>query len=166
MYLYSSAQRSWLSGKLSAQRIISEQRGLQVLGNVMNELQQHRLITCCIVGLVLMSSISLNICIKASNNWVVGFLGLSVLLTTGMLIIVCLGEISQVYVQSEENLQVVKQYLAQRSSNEFKWQRKFLQSCSHIKVMFGSYNFVDQLTPLNVFLFGVNLTVNIILLSK
>src|SRR5688572_20787385 len=49
---------------------------------------------------------------------------------------------------------------------ELRWRRRFYRSCVSIKAMFGSFNFVDALTPLNCIDMGNDLTVNFLLLEE
>ncbi len=51
------------------------------------------------------------------------------------------------------------------STREIKWEYRFYRSCAPLKIMIYLGEFVDALTPLNCFQFGVSISANVLLMT-
>ncbi len=83
----------------------------------------------------------------------------------GLLIIV--GQMGMVNQKSSSLIETMKnshKHL-EMSVGDRKWEHRFYRSCSALKILIGSTNFVDELTPLNCLNFSIDCTVNLLLLS-
>ncbi len=82
-------------------------------------------------------------------------------------ILVILGEMGMVYQTSNSWVKKMQLKINTRRIplRDRKWEGRFYKSCSALRIMIGSRNFVDQLTPLNSLQFSMTLTANLLLLS-
>lgn len=149
-----------------------EYRILQVLGVLMNEIQQKVMVTSVMSAGIWIHCLSLNVLIKmpdGENNILFAGVFLFLTLEGAGCISVVVGGWAQVNIQSENLFQRLNCNLSEsamhgeRNVHEL---RKFFRSCAYVKVKFGTLNYIDRLTPLNSIAFSLDLTVNLLLLRK
>lgn len=143
-------------------------RYLQILTTMLNEFQNGLLILSFIVIPILVFSYSLVSFIKVSHMELVFIASLLGILGNGFLAVLCIqGQMAAVYMKSEELIENMK-----RKQNFFETkkermiQHKFYKSCMPLRIMMGSANYIDNLTPLNCLNHAMDLSVNILLLSR
>ncbi len=83
-------------------------------------------------------------------------------------ILVILGGMVAVYTISKKTLTRAKLAVSQTTMSRYdrRWAKRFLRSCNAIKIKFGANNFFDELTPLRCLDSSLNLTVQVLLLSR
>ncbi len=147
-------------------------RELQLLNSTYNHVQKHML------GVLILSaifSISMNstLLIKCLNGS--GFEASSIIMSTFFTaiedgvaaILLILGGMVEVHKNCKYFLAKVKylKYLGTSRGARI-WARRFWRSCEKLKIKFGDFNFVEELTPLRCLDFTANLTVHMLLLAR
>lgn len=126
------------------------------------------------VAAVIIQSISTTMLVKL--EWIsVNMIPLMVFSVTAvdatLACVVCLGGMAGVFTESTQVMCKLKRHLCSlylqhsKKREEARWQRRFLRSCTLIKIRFGGFNYVDQLTPVNCMNFANSLTVQLLLLG-
>lgn len=145
-------------------------RKIQYLSNLMNELQRWRVTGSLVVGIVSCFAVSAASVVRltwSAENIIAIMLFISSLSTAIAATVCVVGGQANVYKKSNSVLKLLRKrtvlHCSDKKSKLGKWKHRFYWSCPPIKVGFGSLNFVDQFTPLNILDFGVHLTVQIIL---
>jgi len=142
-------------------------RFIQILAVLFNSIFRQ-LLLILITGSIFVASVCLAACVKLNWNFSNVFsliMSLSLGVDTTAVLIVVLGGMVTSYLQSKltfQNLRLIS--LSKFSKRESKHFQLFLKSCPHIKIRFGSTNFLEPLTPLNCVAFVINLTVQMLLL--
>ncbi|CAL8136864.1 unnamed protein product [Orchesella dallaii] len=159
-------------------RTLQMYRLIQVMGNWNNDIQQKTMMICLMSTGIVIHSLSLFTLVRLPwNNLggnVIPLAIYSLMLTDcSLAIIVCFGGMLNIHTDSEKVLRNLKWILShgfeqismKRNSMEVKWRRKFLTSCSPIKVKFGLTNFLERRTPLNCMDVSIGLTVQLLLIN-
>lgn len=161
--------------KSSALQVSKQYRTLQVLGTIMNGVQQKVWITYTIVGTIMCQCLSFSLVIKTiqtkSYNHNLILLGVfSVVgLNDVLLLSFLVGGMAQVM---EESHKLIRQWkkppstLGIKICREKLWESRFVKGCDIIKVRFGALNFIDKVTPLNCLDFANEITVHILLIAQ
>lgn len=85
--------------------------------------------------------------------------------------LVILGILAKPFAQSKHSLIICKTNLGKMRaefahSKDFRYMQKFVKSWSHVKIQFGSINYLDEQTPLNCINFANNLTLQLLLITS
>ncbi|CAL8140077.1 unnamed protein product [Orchesella dallaii] len=166
----------WIEGEIPRLDASLIHREIQVMATIFNKIQQGSLMTVAIVQpVILLALCSFTLLKTPWNGDTVGVLAQFSLIVfdTALVVMVTLGGMAKVHNASKEAIDAMKQNvncMANSSNNfvtmkGFKWQRKFVESCSPIKVKFGTDNFVEDDTPLNCISQAFDLTVQLLLLG-
>ncbi len=142
-------------------------RSMQLLTGLINELQAGSLIPVIVSLTTLISAFALSTLVKGSNSDMLFVATLFLLLADCCLVVlVILGQMAIMHSRSRTILDTMKRRTTVfLSALDRKWEQRFYRSCSYLKFMIGSVNFVDELTPLNCLQFSVTLSVNVLLLT-
>lgn len=141
-------------------------RTLQVIGTVMNNIQQGKVMTNLIGTMVILEAVCMNLCVKSKGSVDILAMGMVTLLLMVLLNFVWLGEISQVNTLSQEVRKVCRSSLVNKQRSDIKLQKRLIWSCDQVCVCFGFGNVVEKLTPLNTWMLVVNLTINLLLVKE
>ncbi len=145
-------------------------RDLQIFNTLLNKVQ-HNCLAIMMAGNIIISSVSLVFLVRVGNSNVIGLnliiIGAIVFAFVDSIsfILFLLGGMIQTYILSKKLLANVKR-LGYKSRQERVWSRKFLKSCDKIRIKFSDCNFLEELTPLRCFDIAVNLSVQILLLTR
>ncbi len=148
-------------------------RKLQMFIVLLNSIQQN-CFAVLLVSLLFIMSVCLGLLVKFSNEMSeevspIMMLTLGITVIDSMFgILVILGGMVEVFRTSKKKLVVTKVVIAQTNMSRFdrRWAKRFWRSCTIIKIKFGENNFFDELTPLRCLDFSLNLTVQVLLLSR
>ncbi len=82
-------------------------------------------------------------------------------------ILILLGQMGMIYQKSKTLLRKMlwNHYSFRIPLRDGKWENRFYKSCSPLKTMINSVNFVDELTPLKLLEFAMVSTANLLMLS-
>ncbi len=142
-------------------------RHIQILAAMLNELQTGPPILIIISGPTLFSALVMSTLVESWDSDILFVATLVInLVDCIVLIIAVLGQMSTVCRNSSKTIELMsvkpKAYFIKR---DHKWEQRFYKSCTPIKVIINSGNFVDSLTPLNCLQLSFSLSVNILLLN-
>lgn len=164
------------TGKSSADQTAKEYRILQVLGCLLNDVIQKVWLTWLIIATILCLSLSTSMVIQrmhtmsGSTEDVLITLVFSVIaIDYVMLLVFLVGGMAQLMMQSQELRCSWQKYMAKSvytSTKHKRWERRFLKSCTNIKVRFGEINYIESETPLSCIDFSTDLTVQFLILSQ
>ncbi|CAL8129410.1 unnamed protein product [Orchesella dallaii] len=126
------------------------------MATVFNEIQQGSLMMAAIVQPVILLAICSFTLLKTPwNGNTIGELGLFLLavIDTGLVLSVTLGGMAKVHNNSKEAIETMKRFVDVPSNETKKFaatkksklHRKFVESCSPIKIKFGTNNFVGMI---------------------
>lgn len=150
--------------------ILRAYRILQILGILLNEVQQHELVTGVIVTAVCLLSLSTTsltrVNLSRQQNIIVFGLLLILMIDCILTMIVLLGGMALVNTTSSDRLLRFRKLFVRPSRIEGRVIKKICRSCDTVKIRFGSFNFVNNLTPLKCIDFANNLTVQLLLITK
>lgn len=156
----------------SEAKIRHQYRTLQILGGLMNQVQQKVLISGIVFGAIPILSFYIVLIIRMfnliNNVWLFGLMTMNAIGTL-LVLLILLGGMANVCSASEKHLKhTLINILSCKnvSVREARMLKKFSNSCSTIKVRFGSLNYIDKLTPLNCIDFANCLSVQLLLVSK
>ncbi|CAL8129412.1 unnamed protein product [Orchesella dallaii] len=166
----------WTANEIPKLDAILIHMEVQVMATVFNEIQQGSLMMAAIVQPVILLAICSFTLLKTPwNGNTIGALGLFLLavIDTVLVLSVTLGGMAKVHNASKEAIEVMKRFVDISSNDtkkiiptkKIKLHRKFVESCSPIKIKFGTNNFVENDTPLNCIRHAFDLTVQLILLG-
>lgn len=146
----------------------AQYRTLQVLGILMNEIQQKFLITSLVIAATLILSCGMTVVVQmpfTKGNLLQLSVFLVLMTDSALLLIVILGNMSKVLVQSHRIFEVVRTHMTTQKISDRKQMEKFLKSCNFVKVRFGTLNYIDSLTPIKCIDFANDLTVQLLLIN-
>lgn len=143
-------------------------RHIQVLTALLNGIQKGPTILVMQSAFVVIGGLALSILVE-NLDLGVAFVSIALLLTVNcfMDILIILGQMARVNQKSNGLIRTmrVRQSAIGTSPQDRKWEKRFYRSCSALKIMIGSVNFVDELTPLNCFQCSISLAINLLLLN-
>lgn len=138
-------------------------RYVQILTAMLNEIQKNSLVLMFVVAPIFIGSFALVTFIKGSNTDVIFVAALLVIMMDCFLAILCIqGQMASVYTKSRS---IIENLSWKQSRGETKFslmlEHRFYKSCLPLKIMMGSDNFIESLTPLNCLEHSLNLSVNV-----
>lgn len=153
-------------------------REVQILGNLCNDIQQKIMVTSLVlIGIVihaftfssfvrLIGHTELDLSIRLMSLMMFGMLAADTL----VVIVVVFGGMSMLHKKSCFIIQDVRQLLhdsqiSNLTSTERKCYLKWIKSCSIVKIKFGTVNFIEELTPLNLLSCSHGLSIQLLLLK-
>lgn len=138
-------------------------RHMQLLAAMLHEFQQDGSILVIVIAPIFTSAFAFVTFIRSSNTDIM-FLATLVLSISDWLlaIIFTLGQMEMFYYKSKS---IIKFMTWEQDSQTPKYLRilehKFDKSCLTLKILMGSLNFIESLTPLHFLEHPINLSVNI-----
>ncbi len=146
-------------------------REIQILNSLYNEVQKH-LLGILIVGAIFCVTTNLTLLIKSLNgsilevSYIIMSTSILAVLNSGAAMLLVLSAFVSVHKKSKQLLQDVKGLECLETSRASRrWARKYWRSCEKIKIKFGDYNFVEELTPIRCLDFTANITVQMLILA-
>lgn len=145
-------------------------RHVQLLANVSNNIQQHAIISAPLVECTIAAGVTLAFLVQTAgtpDNMPALVIMIMACVDSTLFLFLCLGTLAIVYKESRFTLQRIKVNLTNIGCRmERRWTRKFLRSCSIIKMKFGENNFVDELTPLNCLSHALQICMQVLLVRR
>lgn len=163
------------SGKLPLAQLTGDYRTLQILGIIMNELQQKTLLTVAVVGSIILGSVSGAVFIQIfktaasyTKKDVLLALLLSLISGSGMTLVFVVGGLAYINLNSRELLNTTRRVMASKyyARQEYKVLKRVSRSFACIKAMFASLNFIEQSTPLTCIQFSNELMIQFLLVVQ
>lgn len=147
-------------------------RKLQLLNILGNQTEQYAL-AVVISGSILTLSSSFATLVRLAavakdNNWMMKSVFGIAAVDAGVTMLVVLGGMVGAYLDSKRMLERIRgmEFNDKRVKLvERRWMKRFLRSCTLIKIKFGGSNFIEELTPVKCLDFAVQMTVQLLLLS-
>jgi|GEM_PF-6671119 len=139
-------------------------RQIQLLIQQQNEIHQHFIV----VGMLFMASLGVTVAlyvtitlINQGTSLIQILFFFAVGLDCFLIMVVLSGMQGRVYTTSEETLRLSKQ---PGKFQKNAWAKRVIRSFQPLKIGFGSVNFFDRFTGINVFQFSIDQTVNLLLM--
>lgn len=147
-------------------------RRIQIIANLGNEIQKE-LVTLFILASVLIQPFCIVYLVTAdlSENGIslASFFSVSLLTQSILVLLVYGGGLAGIFEESKATLKSINDRIFNSngsSSREKRFQQKMLKSCTYLKIRFGSFNYVEGLTPLKCLDFCNQITINVLLLTN
>lgn len=146
-------------------------REIQIFSQAFNEVHQRFVLTASILCAIANQTILLYnlICTELSVGTILYLLLFLTLLVDLVVITLCMyGMMAELSRDSEnkiDKLLLCRGKKINASSKATAWLKRFHRSCQPIKVQFGSGNWLEPLTPLNIEDFVISQTTNLLLLQ-
>lgn len=163
------------SGNLYLHQLTHYYRTQQLLGIMMNDVQQKALLTVSVISAIILGSVGGAVSVTILKNpssypnkdFVLAFL-LVVISASDMTLVFVIGSMGHIYVGSKEFLAALKntKVTSYYSNQEQKLLTRYGRSFMPIKAMFGSLNFIETSTPLTCIQFTNDLMVQFLLLVQ
>ncbi len=148
-------------------------REIYIINIFCNSVQQKFLKVLMGLAIIILS-ISLNLLVmlinrsshEDTNLLIVAFFGLVVVECVFVVLIIFEGMVG-VYKESKRKLRICKSLVVTyKSVRDRRWLRRYLKSCNVLKIKFGDGNFFEELTLLRCLDLALNLSIQLILLSR
>lgn len=142
-------------------------RHIQLLISMLNAFQKSSLVLIIVGAPILVWVFALTSLVKSSGTDFIYLATLVMLLVDVVLIdLVVLGQMAAVHRKSYELLESIRStYNLNLSARERKWEKRFYRSCTPLKIMINSVNFVDDFTPLNCLDMSMNTSASVLMLE-
>lgn len=167
-FLETFLKQSEASGDVSTSRVAVTYRQIQLLAKLNNGIQQKAYMSLIIFSAIVQQSFGVTALLKLpwSAENIIGLVVACILVVdTTAAMVVLLGGMAAVNTTSDEVANKLQKNLTTFRGKERRWRNRFYKSCGGIRIYFGTFNFVEQLTPLNCIDFANGLTIQLLLLE-
>ncbi len=140
---------------------------IQVLVALLNGFHKGPLMLAIMAASIFVLAFTLSTLVKNSGLDIMFIFTIFIIVTDCVLVtLVVFGQMATVYIKSKNALHVITcKKTLWLPVNLQKTECKFYKSCKPLKIMIGSVNLVDSLTPLNILQHSITITANILLLG-